>query len=140
MTLLGTRRTALLASMLSVLLPAAAQAGEIICTTKIAAVYLHGAGPVYADFGGTGGAGVPLMCNLNASVSFEVVGTVTPEVCRGWVSVLLTAKSTQQNVNFRYENGQSTAPTSCVNVIPSWGAIAQGETRPRVPYIFGLVN
>jgi hypothetical protein len=139
MTLLRTRRMPLLASILAVLAPGVAQAGEIICTTKIAAVYIHGAGYVYADFGGTGGAGVPLMCNLNGSTTFEVVGTVTPEVCRGWLSVLLTAKSTQQNVYFKYESGDSTTPTSCVNVIPSWGDKTIRNVY-HVPYIFGLVN
>jgi hypothetical protein len=123
-------------AMLSV--PSMAQADALPCVTKVAAVYVHGAGYVYADFGGLGGMGVPLLCNLNGSIVGTNVGTITPDVCRGWLSVLMTAKSTQQNVALRIEYGAATLPASCTAVFPSWPSGAL--TTFVVPAMIALTN
>jgi hypothetical protein len=113
-----------------------AQAAATSCSTRIAATYVHAAGYVYADFGGAGGAGVALICNLNATMVGNGVGTISPDVCKGWLSMMLTAKSTQQSVYFTVDYGEGNpAPTSCVGILgPIW------TVPPRFPSYFGLAN
>jgi hypothetical protein len=137
MKLIGGRLSAITALVAALSLPGAAQAGSISCTTKVAAVYLHGAGYVYADFGGTGGIGIPLRCNLNGSLATVYFGTVTADVCRGWLSMLMTTKSTQQNVYMVINDGLAPQITAPVNALPSWPS--SGVT-PLVPTIMSLTN
>jgi hypothetical protein len=143
MGLVWGRISGVVATIAALSLPNVAQAGAISCTTKVAAVYVHGAGYVYADFGGAGGVGVPVLCNVSGSFVAAVVGTITPDVCKGWLSMLMTAKSTQQNIFMTIDNNNVSVPiNTCANALPSWSSLYVNNVYvpPLVPSIMGLTN
>lgn len=108
---LAAARLGATACLLSV--STAASAGQIVCTSKISEVVVQPSGAVQINFVGVG---TPALCNLNATISTSVAA-VTPEVCRAWLSMFITAKATQQNFTMAIDYGTGNAPpATCANL------------------------
>jgi hypothetical protein len=91
---------------------------NLTCTQKVVAVTVNPDGALWVEFSGSDPAGRTVMCNVNGTITAQVGGStgnvsVTPETCKAWVSMFLTAKSTQQNIVMRFD---STTLPSCAGM------------------------
>lgn len=90
-----------------------ALAAALMCTTTVSELQVTPAGNVYPTFSGSG---TPNMCNLNMTITGPGVGTISPDVCKTWIAMFLTAKFNQAPMTIKIEYGSGTPPTSCANI------------------------
>jgi hypothetical protein len=112
----GRNSLALTAAVATLLGAPAAHAGSLACTFKISGVSTTPSGTVYVQMDGVG---TPIMCNTSANVAVNmgpIAGTITPDTCKAWVSMFITAKTTQQNFTLIFDYGAATAPASCASL------------------------
>lgn len=88
-------------------------ADVLTCTTRVTEIDVTPSGSVLATFSGSG---TPNMCSLNMTITGPGVGSISPDVCRGWLSMFLTARAAQLPVTFKIDYGTSSAPSSCANL------------------------
>lgn len=92
---------------------ASASAATLPCTTKVTGVAVAPGGTVLVTLQGIG---TPKICELNSTMIGPGVGSISPEVCKAWVSMFLTAKASGQNFSFIIDYGTNPAPASCQNL------------------------
>lgn len=109
----------------------------LVCTQKVVSLTVNPDGAVWVEFSGADPAGRTVMCNTSGSITAQIGGstgniTVTPETCKAWISMFLTAQATQKDVVLKFD---STALTTCA-LMPSFK-----DTYPiPFPYWVSIIN
>jgi hypothetical protein len=102
---------------------ASASATDINCVSTVNAVAVSTGGQLFATFAGQQPA---MLCSVYGSVTTTNGNKVIePDTCRAWMTMFMTAKSTQQKVNFSIDTTQTCAtlaPMSYLspNPFPYW--------------------
>jgi hypothetical protein len=103
-----------LALIVAIWTPASGNAAVLVCpSSTVTEVMVAPGGSVFPTFQGIG---TPNMCSLSGSVVPPSVGTITADVCRGWLSMFITAKITNVPVLIKIDYGAATPPTNCNNL------------------------
>jgi hypothetical protein len=108
-------------------------AAPLTCTTKVNAVRVHPNGALIVNFAGMGPA---RMCYLGSDTSVQPGGyaapmTLTVEMCRSYLAMAMTAKSTQENVLVTIDYPSSVPSCTGVfnwtvpNPYPTWVSIGE---------------
>lgn len=100
---------AVTAAAFALVLPTAADAGTLWCTTTVSGVAVTPGGYVIPTLDGIGW---PYMCHLTTPTATSA-GTIATGTCEAWLSMFLTAKTSGQKFSFAIDYGALATPTSC---------------------------
>jgi hypothetical protein len=114
----------------ALILPSIAQAATISCTTTVSGIAVSPGGTVVPTLDGMGS---PYMCNLTAAQPTSL-GPISIEICRAWVSMFITAKTSGQRVTLIFDYGTGAAPATCSAVDLNW------KIPPVFPYYFNFAG
>ena len=86
-------------------------ASQLICTVNVDSVVILPSGQIQASLHGMG---TTQFCNINTNITLPGGTIATPQLCQAWLSMLMTARSTQQHVTLVW----NMAPASTCATIP----------------------
>ena len=98
------------------LIAAPSQALTMPCAAQIGQIAILPNGTVSVQYGDMG---YFFLCNLNTNHSTSV-GMITPETCKGMLSITMTAKATGAQIYMSVDFGASPIPGCVPGALGSW--------------------